>query len=163
MNIKKVIVGTLLACGTFGCQSMPYQPYARDVKRKPQQGGVIALKTEHRDEDRAKAQNIMTSNCGAGYFKILEEGEVVVGEKTSARSDQTYNRGTSPGQVGSLFGVPVMAGQDPSTQANAESSTTQLREWQISYECATADLASPKPLKKAENPNGSVKSKKIVN
>ena len=36
-----------------GCQTMPYQPYAREVKRQPGNGGEIALKQEHRDEDRA--------------------------------------------------------------------------------------------------------------
>lgn len=118
------------------CQSLPYQPYARDTKKKPQQGGVIALKLEHRSEDSALAQQLMASNCGPKPVKVIEEGEVVIGEKTSTQADESYRAGEKSNKVGSLFGIPVMSGgRDPNTQTRTEANVTQLKEWQIVYEC----------------------------
>lgn len=122
-----------------GCQAMPYQPYARDVKRKPQQGGVIALKTEHREEDRAKADTMMKSNCGTFPIKVVEEGEVAIGQTTSGNAKETNQQGTDGKQVGSLFGIPVMSGQQDASKNTATSSTTMaVNEWQINYECVHA-------------------------
>jgi hypothetical protein len=67
------------------CQTMPYQPYARNVKVEPQAGGVVALKLEHQDEDRAKAQSMMANNCAGNAVKVLEEGETVIGTETSSK------------------------------------------------------------------------------
>ncbi len=121
-----------------GCQTMPYQPYARDVKRLPNQGGVIALKTEHRDEDRAKAESMMKKNCGNGIVKIKEEGEVTIGQTTTGNAKETKDEGSDGFKVGSLFGVPVMSGaSDPSKNTATTSTTTSLKEWQISYECGS--------------------------
>jgi hypothetical protein len=118
------------------CQSLPYQPYARNVKKKTQQGGVIALKLEHRNEDLALAQQLMKSNCAEKKIKITEEGEVAIGEKTTAKADQSYDSGSQKTKIGNLFGLPVMSGgRDPSTQSSTEASVTQIKEWQMSYEC----------------------------
>ena len=62
----------ILAAAMTACQSLPYQPYARDVKKKPAQGGIIALKPDHRDEDQAKAKQMMANNCASSAVKILE-------------------------------------------------------------------------------------------
>jgi hypothetical protein len=121
-----------------GCQAMPYQPYARDVKKKPQTSGVIALKTEHRDEDRQKAEGMMQSNCGQLPVKVLEEGEVAVGQTTTGNATETKDQGSAGTQAGSLFGIPLMTGQkDPSKNTATSSTTTNVTEWQISYECTT--------------------------
>ena len=120
------------------CQTMPYQPYARDVKRLPNQGGVIALKTEHRDEDRTKAESMMKKNCGNAAVKINEEGEVTVGQTTSGSAKETKDAGSDGLKLGSLFGVPVMSGaSDPSKNTATTSTTTAVKEWQISYECGS--------------------------
>lgn len=134
----------LLACALViaGCQAMPYQPYARDVKKKPQQGGVIALKTEHREEDRAKADTMMKNNCGTLPVKVVEEGEVAVGQTTSGSAKETNQQGTQGQQVGTLFGVPVMSGaQDPSKSTSTSTTTMAINEWQINYECLQAGKA----------------------
>lgn len=130
-----------------GCQTLPYQPYARTVKSKPQEGGVIALKINHRDEDSAKAQELMAKNCGANQVKVLEEGEVVVGEQTSTTGNTSHERGSAGHQVGSFFGMPVVSGgRDASDSTNSVASTSAIKEWQISYECVAAN--SDKKTKK---------------
>ncbi|WP_413587090.1 hypothetical protein [Bdellovibrio sp. HCB274] len=119
-----------------GCVTMPYQPYARDVKKKGQSGGVVAMKLDHRDEDRAKAQSMMARTCQPYTVKVLEEGEVVVGQETTTKGNTSYNEGAKGSQVGNLFGIPVISGQkDPSQATETASSTTQIKEWQINYEC----------------------------
>jgi len=134
--MKFIIIFFISSLFLTACQTMPYQPYARDVKKKPAQSGIIALKPEHRDEDRNKAQSMMQSNCGTLPVKVLEEGEVVVGQESTTDSNTTKNQGEKSSQVGSLFGLPLMSsGKDPSESTTAKVSTTQLKEWQISYEC----------------------------
>lgn len=131
----------LMAVAFFftACQTMPYQPYARDVKRLPNQGGVIALKTEHRDEDRTKAESMMKKNCGNAAVKIKEEGEVTVGQTTTGNAKETKDEGSEGLKLGSLFGVPVMSGaSDPSKNTSTTSTTTAVKEWQISYECGSS-------------------------
>ena len=143
MNLLKTLALTLPVAFFAGCQTMPYQPYAREVKRKPGVGGEIALKTEHRDEDRAKAQATMDSNCGGSLAKVEEEGEVTVGQTTNSQTNQDYRSGTHGAKVGSLFGVPIVSG---GTSAGADTTgtsvTTDLREWVIKYSCATATAST---------------------
>jgi hypothetical protein len=115
-----------------GCQTMPYQPYARNVKVEPQSGGVVALKLEHQDEDRAKAQSMMANNCGGQAVKVLEEGETVIGTETSSK--ETNEAGSNGTQVGSLFGIPVTSGAKEASK-NTATVTTNKKEWQIRYKC----------------------------
>jgi hypothetical protein len=137
-----------------GCQTMPYQPYARDVKKRPQAGGVVALKAEHRDEDKAKAFDMMKSNCGNEGYKVTEEGEVVVGQTTASTATENTDYGGK--KTGTLFGLPITSGSDKSASTNTVASTTQLKEWQMTYECLTStdsekDKAVSKAGKKAKN------------
>jgi hypothetical protein len=132
--IKSLVFTTLLVA--VGCVTIPYQPYARDVKKKGQQGGVVALKLDHRDEDRIKAQTMMDRTCQPLAVKILEEGEIVVGQETKSSGNTSFNEGQKGQKVGNLFGMPVTSGgKDPSQQVESSTSTTQLKEWQITYEC----------------------------
>lgn len=127
-----------VAVGLTACQTMPYQPYARDVKKKPGQSGVIALHLENREEDKAKAQSMMTSNCGVNKVKVLEEGEVVVGQETKGLADTTRTKAVPGQQVGSLWGMPITSGgQDAQNSTQSSTVTTAVKEWQISYECTT--------------------------
>ena len=143
-----LVVIALPLLSIVGCQTMPYQPYAREVKRMPGNGGEIALKTEHRDEDRAKAQAMMTTNCGSAPLKVLEEGEVVVGQTTNSNASQTHNNGQASTQVGTFLGMPVTSGGTQASNDTSTSATTiALKEWNIKYECekavAQAHTASP--------------------
>ncbi|MEM7646501.1 MAG: hypothetical protein AAF203_06310 [Pseudomonadota bacterium] len=114
-----------------GCAGMfKYHPYARSVKSRPGQGGVIALRLNHRAEDQELAQSKMQRNCAGRKVAVEEEGEVVVG--TLTKSNTQAHRGNKR-QVGSLFGTPVLAGHDGETQTSSE--TTQKKEWQIKYRC----------------------------
>lgn len=115
------------------CQTMPYQPYAREVKKKPAEGGVIALKTEHRTEDRQKADMLMATNCGNMGVKVTEEGEVVVGEKTNASQSTSANQRDESVKIG---GLNFLTGKKKNSMDTATSSeTVQLKEWQIAYAC----------------------------
>lgn len=134
--MKKLILTSVLFLAIVGCQTMPYQPYARDVKRKPKQGGIIALKVEHRDEDRAKAQKMMEQNCGTLTVTVLEEGETIVGQETKSSANTSYDEGTKSQSMGSLFGIPLTSeGTKPSNGTETSTKTVSVKEWQISYEC----------------------------
>ncbi len=137
--MKKLICSLVITTAVFifsGCQTAPYQAYARDVKKKPGQGGIIALKPDHRDEDQMKANQMMSVNCGASNVKVLEEGEIAVGQEVKSNADTTKSAGTSSRKVGSLFGIPLVSGgSDPKDSTSSSSVTTSIKEWQISYEC----------------------------
>lgn len=137
---KYLLMGCAVAMAMMtGCQTAPYKPYARDVKKKAQQGGVVALKPEHQDEDRKKAEEMMAKTCTPLAFKIVDEGEVVVGQETKTKGNTSYNQGSEGESMGSLFGMKVMSGKkDPSQSSESASSTVQLKEWQINYACEKA-------------------------
>lgn len=116
-----------------GCQTVPYEGQARDVKRKPQEEGVIAIPTNYKDEDRSKAVQKMQSNCTPGVYKILEEGEVTVGQETKSSGRETDRASTE--KTGSLFGIPIVSGEAKGKNTESSQVTTSLKEWQISYRC----------------------------
>lgn len=141
MKVSDLLSGLVLL-GLTACQTMPYQPYARAVKQKPSTGGVIALKLEHRPEDRQKAESMMKSVCGTNPVKVLEEGEVAVGQETKSSGSQEHRSGSSSTTVGTLFGLPITSGgSNPSETTNTNTVTTSVKEWQISYECEIAKTA----------------------
>ncbi len=108
---------------------MKYKPYARNVK-KSQEGGVISLKIEHREEDQKLAQSMMKKNCPNGKFAISEEGEVVVGSVTNQlTTKEAANKKKKKG----LFGMTFTEGHDGAEQTSSE--TTQKKEWHITYVC----------------------------
>lgn len=137
MKLKSVSVKTVLILLTFflgACQTMPYQPQARDVKRKPRMGGVIALPQKFRPEDRAKADELMKSNCQDMKLAVLEEGEVQTGVQTTTNAQKT-DRASTERQVGTLFGVPLTTGEAAGVDSRTSSSAVNTYEWQIQYEC----------------------------
>ncbi len=117
-----------------GCQTVPYQGQARDIKRRPQSDGVIGIPLNFRDEDRAKAETKMKGNCNPSAYQVLEEGEVVVGQETKTSGKET-DRASSERKVGSLFGVPLMSGEASGKNTESSQVTTSVKEWQISYKC----------------------------
>lgn len=140
----QLLVISIFSLLLVSCQTMPYQPYARDVKKVPNQSGVIHLKTEHRDEDRAKADMMMKKNCGDQPVKITEEGEVAIGQTTTGQATESRDNGTTGAQVGTLFGLPITTGSvDPSKNTSSTTTTMAVKEWQIAYECGNT-----KPTKK---------------
>jgi len=131
--MKKI---ALLFCVTIisGCATMPYEPYAREVKKKPREGGVIALRTQHRSEDRARADTMMSANCGESSVSVAEEGEVVVGEKTNTSANKYQEN--QPASGFSLGGIAFGSGNTrPGENTNVESQTSQIKEWHIAYQC----------------------------
>lgn len=127
---------SVAAIGITACQTLPYQPYARDVKKKPRLSGVIALKTNHRDEDSYKAEQMMKSNCGELAVKVLEEGEVEVGQETKTQASTQHEEARRGTQVGTFLGLPVTSGgRNAESQTTGVTSTVAVKEWQIQYEC----------------------------
>ena len=117
-----------------GCQTAPYQGQARDVKKRPNDGGIVAVPLDPKPEDRARAEEHMRGNCEGGLYKIVDEGEAVVGQKTSSHADE-YRRDRTQHQVGSMFGMPIVSGDPGGKNVSTESSTENVKEWQISYSC----------------------------
>jgi hypothetical protein len=135
MNQKKLSAAVfVLALTMAGCQTVPYVGQAREVKRKPKVEGIIALAPQFRDEDRAKAEEKMQSNCAPNPVKILEEGEVVVGQEVKSNAKES-DRASTQTKLGSVFGIPVTSGQAGGKDVASSSTTTSLKEWQISYAC----------------------------
>jgi hypothetical protein len=119
---------------TTGCQTVPYQGQAREVKKKPQTEGVIALALNHRDEDRQKADEKMKANCSPYAVQILEEGEVAIGETTSTSGKETDRKSTEK-SMGKFLGMDIMSGEAGGKNTEASSTTTKVKEWQIAYKC----------------------------
>ncbi len=137
ISLKNWMLITAAAALT-ACQAMPYQPYARDVKKKPGQSGIVALKPVHQAEDQEKAKNMMASNCGTTPVKVIEEGEVAVGQEVKSNADTTKRPGYAGAQVGTLFGLPITSGgANPTDSTSGTATTTAIKEWQIAYECVT--------------------------
>lgn len=130
--MRKIVV-LAIAAVVAACATVPYQPYAREVKKKPQEGGVIALKTEHRPEDRQRADYLMAANCGSNAtVKVTEEGEVEVGEKTNSNASKTHGEKNEGFSIG---GLNFISGSKPSEDTSSTTETIKLKEWQIAYNC----------------------------
>jgi hypothetical protein len=124
-----LLMGFLLLNSCAGM--MKYRPYARNVKKKPGKSGVVALRLEHRKEDRDLAKTMMQENCSNQKVKVTDEGEVVIG--TITNSSKKSREGSST-QVASLFGLPINSSSPGSETSN--STTMQKKEWQLQYLCA---------------------------
>lgn len=129
--MRKCVVLTVLVAITYmvGCAMVPF---AREVKKKPTEGGVIALRLQHSPEDRAKADALMRSNCGSAEAQVMEEGEVVVGQKTNTVANSSFQAGSE----GTQHGVFTFGGSDPGVATNSSQETSQVKEWQITYKCS---------------------------
>jgi hypothetical protein len=135
--VALALVSVVLAART----TMPYQPYAREVKKKPTFGGVIALKSTYIDADRTYADSIMAKNCGTNPVKVLEEGEVEVGKTTTSNATETKEDKSTT----KLFGLNFTNPGEKNTEKT--STVTAVKEWQIAYECGVVATATPAPTK----------------
>ncbi len=95
------------------------------VVRVTPSGGVLALQGDQ-TKARQKAEDYMASRCTNGY-DILEEGEAVVGQTTSG-SANTYGSGGR--RYGSSFTTMSSSSQD-------------VREWRVTYQCKGAAPEAP--------------------
>lgn len=133
----KKVIWIVLGSGALmlsGCQMVPYQGQARNVRLKPHKGGVISIPVNYRPEDHVKAEQEMAHNCSPYKPVVLEEGEAVVGEKTSSSTRET-KRDSTEHKIGSLFGMPLVSGDKGGKDQSTSSVTTQVKEWHISYRC----------------------------
>jgi hypothetical protein len=146
MKNQLLLTLSLASALVAGCAAQPYQPYAREVAKKPRQGGTIALRLEHRPEDRQRADFLMSANCGSdGVAEVAQEGEVVVGQKTSTSGVKDSDQ--RPKEEGLRIGSFTFGGAPGGPQERRQTSqvVTNEKEWQIVYECKrTAPLAPAK-------------------
>jgi hypothetical protein len=105
-GILLFLLGTFLAGCTMG-QAV--------LVRRDQFGGVLALKGM-RDSAMQDAQQQMNNHCH-GPYQVVSEENVVVGEQTSARSNESYHRG--------------------STYGSTHTTTTNVTEFRITYRCGS--------------------------
>ena len=148
--MKQLVLFLLAVTGLFAmtaCQTVPYQGEARDVKRRPQEGGVVAIARKFRPEDRTKADEAMRSNCAPNGFKIVEEGEVTTGQEVTGNTRET-NRANTETQVGSLWGIPITSGDRGGKDSQTSSVSRDIKEWQISYNCEKPAAVTPATHKK---------------
>ncbi len=148
--MKKIALG-LSALSLIFSVSCAIVPYAREVKKKPSTGGTIALRTHHSAEDRAQADLLMRTNCSGGDVKVVEEGEVVVGQVTQSNANKNYNSTQTSDWGGVTFGS-----YNPGESTSTTAQTSALKEWQIEYNCiaktavpATEKVAKKSKIKKA--------------
>lgn len=134
LSLTFVVTAALLI---QGCVTIPYQGQARDVKKRHGDGGILAMKVDFRPEDRAVADQKMQANCSGKTVKVDSEEEVVVGQKTEGNSRDT-DRKSDKRQVGTLFGIPMVSGEEAGKDTASSSTTTALKEWQIVYVCVGA-------------------------
>lgn len=127
-----VLILTLLLM--TACQTVPYEGEARNVTLKPKKEGVISIPVNYRDEDRTKAETTMQKNCSPFFPEVLEEGEVAVGTKVDSSGSESDRKSTER-KVGSLFGIPVVTGEAAGKDMSSSSTTTQIKEWHITYRC----------------------------
>lgn len=131
--VKRIFLGICLGFLT-ACQTVPYQGEARNVSLKPQKEGVVSIPAQYRDEDRQKAETVMAKNCSPFAAEVLQEGEVAVGTKVESAGKET-DRASTEQKVGSLFGIPLTTGEAAGKNMSSSSTTTQIKEWHISYRC----------------------------
>jgi hypothetical protein len=141
-NVKNyfLVVSGLTVLFLAGCQTMPYQGKARDVKRRQGQGGVIAMSLDPRPEDRQVAEQKMQSTCGNIPYQVLEEGEVAIGTK-SVQNDRATLRDDTRKKQGKFLGMDLVTGEAGGVNTTTESTTETVKEWQITYECVAAKKA----------------------
>ncbi len=143
MLIKFFATSALVSASVLlltACETVPYQGSARDVRRKPGVSGTIAVPLNPQQVDRDRATEHMISNCGNGNYKIIEEGEVVVGETT--QSDQRNYRDNYQQPTSSYGGMPVYSVDAGGIDTHATQIRTQMKEWQLGYECGAAPVAN---------------------
>ena len=127
--MMKFAVSASILLGLVSCVTVPYQPYAREAKKKPGVSGTVAMKLERRAEDEALAQSHMAKNCGSKKVNVDEEGEVVVGEQTDSTVQKSAGSKSDFAMSGFAFG------SKPTEDSSGSSTKTALKEWHITYSC----------------------------
>lgn len=115
----------MFACLLTGCVSMDFTS-ARSVSVKPGHGGVVSLSHPDDPRSREKGVAIMRQTCQGKEYEIQEEGEVVVGSRSSSTAESSTSRPS--GVPGISFGSSAPSTQTESVQSN-------LTEWRVTYGC----------------------------
>lgn len=138
--MKKSFAFIIICLALGACQTIPQ---ARDIKKKPRSGGIIGLPLNPSAEDRKKADDLMQQNCSPLMVSVEDEGEAVIGQQTKSTGNETNVDDTRRSQ-GQFLGMNLMSGSNSGKETSQSSTTTQLKEWQISYACLSEEKTQKK-------------------
>ncbi len=99
---------------------------ARLVESEPEIGGIVTVNPPDSPEARDKAKAMMQNTCGSKPYRIVKEGETVVGQTTSGVQEE------EPTSKTSLFGKKTQVVETKSSQT-----TTNVTEWRLIFKCGT--------------------------
>lgn len=99
---------------------------ARVVQSRPEIGGVVAIAPRDNPDARSKGKLLMADICGRKKYRIVEEGETIVGSKTSGSATQ------SEGSKRMLFSSK----RRPTTETEMNAETSNVTEWRLKFVCA---------------------------
>lgn len=121
------IIFLLITISMISCSTV------RVVKKRPGQGGILALQNGFIGESaESKAEKIMKSSCSGKGYLVTEEGEAVVGSRTSMTKK-------NKGAADKLF----------AEQEVSESETEDKTEWRLTYKCKGAKMHKKSTKKKS--------------
>jgi hypothetical protein len=99
---------------------------ARLVESESEIGGIVTVNPPQSPEARDKAKAMMQSTCGAKPFRIVKEGETVVGQTTQGTQEE------KPIKTTNLFGK-----KSPAVQTTSNQTTTNVTEWRLTFKCGS--------------------------
>lgn len=103
---------------------------AKSITVKPGKGGVLTLSPQSDPKARAKAQAIMNDTCQGKRPEITEEGETVVGSRTTANAREEGGHAAAQPSRGKW-----VAAARPTRETSETSESRNITEWRITYEC----------------------------
>ena len=119
MNLFKINLsplGVLLLLTFVGCSSASYVSY------RPGSGGVIRVNPKDSEEARLQAEDLMRQTCAGKNYRIVEEGEAVIG-KHKEREGNSYIEDTTR-----IF-------KKDSKTYRESGSSYDVTEWRLTFEC----------------------------
>lgn len=134
MRISLTTLLALLSLIAVSCVTNYDFTTAKSITIRPGKGGVLTLSPQDDPRARAKAQAIMKQTCREKTPEIVEEGETVVGSRTTAKTTKDNN--ASNGKT-----ILVRKGKKIVRQPVVNDETTEtaesrdVTEWRVTYEC----------------------------
>ncbi len=116
--VKSLMMSGVCLAVLGGCAT------ARMVESEPEVGGVVTIAPQGNEEARQKAEALMRQTCAGKTYKIVKEGEVVVGSRTEAKQNET------PKEDKNLFGKKTK-----SVETSSSTSTSNVTEWRLTFKC----------------------------
>jgi hypothetical protein len=115
----------------------------REVERT-RYGGVLALRG-FRDEAMKQADQMMATRCGRENYTIVREFEATIGSDSRTTGTATLTPGVPTPVALSTPGPPAVPGIAPTATTTGDTSTRDVTEWRVQYECGAGGAATAGP------------------